>query len=558
MAKRKSKVKSSVQKSIESKPSNTDSKADIKPKDLSWLFYVALGISFVAFLLVRFKYMDIPLDRDEGSYLYQGWALLQGEVPYIDFYEMKPPGLFFIYAVFHFLFGSSGFLIHVGLLLLILHAAYMIYSICCKLDFDRKVGLTSALIWCVLSINIITNAYGLMSEYFLVWTILLSAFFTLKYQSKKHWYWLLAGGMALGLAAMIRQHAIFLAPIFPLILFFMNGEGKTAVIKRFGVFTLGALLVIGVFLGAILIYGSWDEMMYWVIERPSSSYTASRTWAQGEEIFYSMLNNIKDLTPAPFFGGLVGLVSLVMLKADWWKKVIVLLLVIGGLASVVPGYRFYGHYWIIAFWGWSLLGGAVIGIIGQFIKHKKVASILQALLLLIFGFSHIANNPKLYLETSGREVVNRTYGKNPQEAVEVLSKYAKRKMTVQDEFYVYGSEPQAYYYTKKIDKSKHAFVGFIQKPGPKNNQYQQDVIKHLKQTKPKYILHVQNAFSQGFKEESDQALYSWIYRFEQSDYKRIAVADIFNYRTIKYLYDKKAQNYQTETDNYVILYERKY
>ena len=182
---------------------------------------------------------------------------------------------------------------------------------------------------------------------------------------------------------------------------------------------------------------------------------------------------------------------------------------------------------------------------------------MQAIVIIVFGFSHIAINPKLYLESSGRELVNRTYGANPQEAVEILSKYANRKLTENDEFYVYGSEPQAYYYTRKIDRSKHAFVGFIQKPGPKNSQYQQDVILHLKKTKPKYILHVQNSFSQGFKEQSDQNLYNWIFGFEQREYKRIAVADIFDYRSIKYLYGKEAQNYQTQTDNYVILYERK-
>ncbi len=522
-----------------------------------WIYLLASFIVLVVFVTIRFRFMDIPLDRDEGSYLYLGWAWLQGEIPYIDFYEIKPPGLFVAYAIFHLLFGYSNYLLHIGLLVLILHMAYLIGRIAYRLDFGLKMSVAAGLTFCMLTLNIATNAYGIMSEYFLLWTILLSTYFVLRYRGSSNMKWLFVGGLFLGLAAMIRQQAIFLAPIFPLLIYNLGDSS----LKRYGIrllyFALGAVCVIALFCIVMIAYGSWGEMLYWVFKRNTSSYMAAIEWDRGQEFLLTMLRKITNISSTIIIGGGIGIVASIFLKSARWKKAFIGLLLIGGLVSVVPGYRFYGHYWILVFWGWSMLCASVIGVVDQLISRKLVATIVQSIVLVVMCLSPIVIKDNLYLKNTGRDVVNAVYGNNPQEAVDVLTEYLNNRISKSDRLFVFGSEPQAYYNTRKLSLTKHIFIGFIHKPGDLNVRFQKDVIKILSEDKPKYIMHVQNPFSQGFSDDSDQSLYQWIYRHEQNYYTPIAYGDIHNFRDIDYIYGAEARNYQPKTDNYVILYERR-
>jgi 4-amino-4-deoxy-L-arabinose transferase-like glycosyltransferase len=48
-----------------------------------------------------------PFDYDQGTFAYGGWAILHGQRPYIDFWDIKPPNIFYTYAAAFALFGNS-------------------------------------------------------------------------------------------------------------------------------------------------------------------------------------------------------------------------------------------------------------------------------------------------------------------------------------------------------------------------------------------------------------------------------------------------------------------
>ncbi len=54
---------------------------------------LALGLGF------RLQALDLPLDRDEGTYGYIGANLGSGLVPYRDAFDHKPPVIYFVYAI---------------------------------------------------------------------------------------------------------------------------------------------------------------------------------------------------------------------------------------------------------------------------------------------------------------------------------------------------------------------------------------------------------------------------------------------------------------------------
>jgi 4-amino-4-deoxy-L-arabinose transferase-like glycosyltransferase len=48
-----------------------------------------------------------PFDYDQGTFAYGGWAVLHAQRPYLDFWDIKPPNIFYTYAAAFALFGNS-------------------------------------------------------------------------------------------------------------------------------------------------------------------------------------------------------------------------------------------------------------------------------------------------------------------------------------------------------------------------------------------------------------------------------------------------------------------
>ncbi len=85
------------------------------PENIANWVYIGITIVFLAIIwLARTNLLSLPFERDEGSYSYMGQLLLEGQKPYIDFYEMKLPGIFYCYAAIVGIFGKTQEAMHAG------------------------------------------------------------------------------------------------------------------------------------------------------------------------------------------------------------------------------------------------------------------------------------------------------------------------------------------------------------------------------------------------------------------------------------------------------------
>jgi hypothetical protein len=48
---------------------------------------------------IRLPLLPIPLERDEGEYAYIAWRLGYDELPYRDWFDQKPPAVFYVYRL---------------------------------------------------------------------------------------------------------------------------------------------------------------------------------------------------------------------------------------------------------------------------------------------------------------------------------------------------------------------------------------------------------------------------------------------------------------------------
>ena len=70
---------------------------DVWLKAVAWTTIVACALQVLTF----------SFGRDQGIYATVGDGVLHGDVPYLDLWDFKPPGIFFVYALAEALFGKN-------------------------------------------------------------------------------------------------------------------------------------------------------------------------------------------------------------------------------------------------------------------------------------------------------------------------------------------------------------------------------------------------------------------------------------------------------------------
>ena len=114
---------------------------------LVWLFLFAIILSAAA---IRFRLLDVPLERDEGEYAYAGRLILEGIAPYSHVYNMKLPGIYAAYAVILTIFGQTHTGIHLGLIFINAATTVLLFLFAKKL-FGPLAATATAVTFAILS-----------------------------------------------------------------------------------------------------------------------------------------------------------------------------------------------------------------------------------------------------------------------------------------------------------------------------------------------------------------------------------------------------------------------
>ena len=75
----------------------------IKSNQIYWL----VGIICLLATLLVLKIIVRPLSQDEGVFLTIGQNIAKGYSPYKDFFDHKPPGIYFLFAFSYYFFGNN-------------------------------------------------------------------------------------------------------------------------------------------------------------------------------------------------------------------------------------------------------------------------------------------------------------------------------------------------------------------------------------------------------------------------------------------------------------------
>jgi hypothetical protein len=328
----------------------------------AWL-YGTLGVV----LLRALPNLRYPLGRDQATYCVIGQGLLRGQLLYRDLWDIKPPGLYYLYAVIVRIFGPVMWLI--GIVDIILLLAISI----CIFHFTKRYLDAPAAAVAVASYALWHCSWGYIhaaqAETFIMLFVFL-AYFILMSGQRENWRGNFTAGLIFGAAFWVKYNA---APFFAVLTFLPYldmsrldehpPQLRLAIpwrvwMRRTGVIVLGFLLM----MVAVLVYfwgiGDWHALIedhFEVAPRYGSMFIHhvrnyplfALTWTR-----YSL----GPWTEAAFGAALV---------IAWWRREVriiapVVIMTVAGCASTASQPRLSTYSFETAYPFFAMLWGYVI------------------------------------------------------------------------------------------------------------------------------------------------------------------------------------------------------
>lgn len=84
-----------------------NSSANLSSRVRPGLPEIALWFLLILAAALLINLITLPLGRDQAVFSVIGGAMLEGQAPYSDVWDIKPPGIYFVYALAHAVFGGG-------------------------------------------------------------------------------------------------------------------------------------------------------------------------------------------------------------------------------------------------------------------------------------------------------------------------------------------------------------------------------------------------------------------------------------------------------------------
>lgn len=306
----------------------------LKPpsKGAALAFFVAIAV-----LLRFFTFFPNVIDHDESTYIVIASEMLQGELLYVDLIDIKPPGIFLLFALQLWLYKSIFFIrfmaaVAVGI------SAFGLYAIKLRERGDFRVAIAGGLIYLLMT-GIFKN-YGVSVNtelYFNLFTIWGLYWFQ---KGRLEDYGI--GGLLMGCGFIVKYVVLFDFAAFMLLgLFILNGDkslsGLARLLPRIGLAVAGLLLPFGLIYLYYRLSGHADAF-YFITRVAPQQYVKSFNPAN-----MALLAGDFFLRYAPI--SFMAVQAFRFTRQATERRFAGIWLLLGLVAVILPGNRFF-HYTI--------------------------------------------------------------------------------------------------------------------------------------------------------------------------------------------------------------------
>ena len=310
-----------------------------------WALLAVLA-ALVCVAYVRLRFADVPLERDEGEYAYAGQLILKGIPPYELAYNMKFPGTYYAYAVILALFGQTPWGIHVGLLFVNAATVFFVFAIGRRL-LGEYAGAVAATSFAILSVDQWVLGVFAHATHFVALAAMAGLLLLLRAIDVKRASYFLWSGVLLGLAVLMKQHAIAYLPFAAALVFWSEhrseGQVDRASAKKIGALALGALLPLVLVVLVLAAQGVVGRFWFWTFQY-AWEYVSELPVAKALPRLVTSFTVVS--THNVELWALAGLGLLALWIARWEPRVRVLVtgLLVASFVAMCPGFYFREHY----------------------------------------------------------------------------------------------------------------------------------------------------------------------------------------------------------------------
>ena len=511
-----------------SSPSRSGLRAGFSGDEIALTVVLAL-VAVIAFW-VRVRLLALPFERDEGEYAYAGQLILQGVPPYTGAYNMKLPGVYYAYALIMLVFGQTIAAVHTGLIVINFASILGIFFLARRIG-GRSFALLSASFYVCLSLDPVVQGIIANAEHFAVVCLIWGIVLLLRGVDQASRGAVFAGGILLGLAFLMKQHAAAFFIIAILILttpMVEAGRRQRALIDSC-IAALGALVPLILLVAYLAAVGVLDKFKLWAIDY-AVAYVAIISPTFAWPYFLSGFRPIVASAPGIWLLVVVGWLALVVLAVPLRHKVLLFLLLPVSFIATMPGFYFRDHYFLFVLPAAALVAAAGVsvlaGVAGTNLPRSRIA-VLATLTLIAIGASFWQQRILLF-QLDPEQASRAKYGLNPFPESLLVARYVAAHTRADETVAVIGSEPQIYFYAQRRAATGYIYMYPLMEPQPLASSMQREMIREIEAAKPRMVVTVSVPTSWLMRPQSDQTLLIWADAYLSRNYELVGMVDILN------------------------------
>jgi hypothetical protein len=526
-----------------------------------WHFVVLLAV-VVFFGAIRWRLLDMPLERDEGEYAYAGQLISQGIPPYQLAYNMKLPGTYAAYAAILAVFGETARGIHLGLLVINAVSVILLFVVAARM-FGALAGTVAGASYALLSTNLAVFGFAAHATHFVVLPALIGLILLLRAEETRRPAFFFWSGLAFGVAFLMKQPGLLLGVFAVLYLAIQcwpkNKREWAPWAKKLGIFLLAGALPFA--LTCALLYRArvFQNFWFWTFSY-ASHYAAAVPLRTGLAALTENFSGILRFTMWLWVLALVGISTVFWNPTVRRHAFFVFGLLAFSCAAVCPGLYFRHHYFVLMLPAIAILIAVAVTSSIRLLTVKFTSRWLHVLPVIVFASAcalTIHTSAEYYFKLTPVQACRFSYGLNPFPEAAPVAEYLRQHTVPSDTIMVLGSEPEIYF-----DAHRHSATGYIYMYSLMEDQaywstMQKQMMQEVDANRPAYVVFVNSSSSWLSRHGSPQvvAFRSWMDQYMAANLEEVGAVELAAPESQYFWGDEAREHHQPGRE--LLIYKRK-
>ncbi|HUB87529.1 MAG TPA: glycosyltransferase family 39 protein [Verrucomicrobiae bacterium] len=480
----------------------------------------AIALIFLVLLTaaIRMPLLNLPFERDEGEYAYIAWRMNFHELPYRDWVDQKPPGVFWVYRLALSLPLNATVAVHLMGFLFSAATACALFFLAGNF-MSRFWALAAATLFVFLSADPLLYGQSANTELFMLLPLVASqiVFLSRAAKGRREISSAVWTGILIGIASAFKQVAainwFFLVAVFPI---FARGERESRRTLFFAAWSaLGVAMVWGIIGAYFAARHGFGDFIYDVFTH-NFAYVSALSWSKRWDYF---LTTFRSLARDEWLVWLFSIAGFIVQAATGRKRHFLFLLgwtISSGIGVCASGY-FFPHYFqqILPVLCLTAAMGAEASV--QFVRTRFfvwLGRVAMAVVLVMLPAIVIA--PFLFVY-SPAEAIEKIYPGNHFDVKRQLAARLAQITAPDDKVFVFGADPEILFYAHRVSATRYIFLFPLFGPYPDAKAEQMATTDEVMRHHPAAICYLPNTLF--FGSGTSQYLTQWTRKYMAENFR---------------------------------------